>query len=405
MRKLDDEAARAFVKLALEIDAHEAGYVDAYFGPPEWKDTAKAHPRSVEELKTAAEEIGRELSYSTGSDDVAAKRRRVLVANAASARFRLDMIEGRRAPFVEEATKLFSLRPALKPLTDYDEVIRRVEALTPAGEGTLADRVDAFRARFTIPAEKLKPVMDAAIAECRKRTRAHIALPDDESFDMELVNGKSWSAYNYYKGGHRSLIQVNTDLPVMIDRALLLGCHEGYPGHHVQGIFNEKQYREKGWAEYSVAPLYAPASPLNEGGADFGVDLAFPGNERLKFETEVLWPLAGLDPKDAQQYDALRKELAELGGARLTIAQMYLDKEIDRAKTVELIQKYQLVSKERAEQSLSFTDEYRSYVINYGLGEELVAAYVDRVAGSDEAKRWAAYQRIISEPTLPSDLQ
>jgi hypothetical protein len=39
---------------------------------------------------------------------------------------------------------------------------------------------------------------------------------------------------------------------------------------------------------------------------------------------------------------------------------------IDRAEAVELTRKYQLVSAARAEQSIAFTDQYRSYVINYG---------------------------------------
>jgi hypothetical protein len=70
---------------------------------------------------------------------------------------------------------------------------------------------------------------------------------------------------------------------------------------------------------------------------------------------------------------------------------------------VELSQKYQLMSKKRAEQSIDFTTQYRSYVINYGLGQDMVRAYVEG-AGPDLRARWAAMERIISEPTLPSDL-
>src|SRR5262249_52532694 len=152
-------------------------------------------------------------------------------------------------------------------------------------------------------------------AECRRRTAAHIALPAGENFNMSMVKGRSWSAYNYYKGENQSVIEINTDLPVLVGEALVLGCHEGYPGHHVQGIYNERAYRTRGWAEYSVAPLYAPASPLNEGGADFAVDLAFPGKERLAFEERALYPLAGLDPAMAEPFDELRRLMDQLDGA------------------------------------------------------------------------------------------
>ena len=245
--------------------------------------------------------------------------------------------------------------------------------------------------------------MDAAIAECRRRTLAHIQLPANGHFKMEFVARHSWGAYNWYQGGNQSLIQVNTDLPIFIDRAVQLGCHEGYPGHHVQGIYNERQYRERGLIEFSVAPLYGPTSALNEGGADFGVDLAFPHEERIRFEATALYPLAGLDPSTAPVYGALREALHDLSGGSLTIAAMYLDGEIDRVRGLELTQRYQLISRERAERSLAFTEQYRSYVINYSAGKELISAYVHH-AGQDEPAHWAAYERILSELMLPMDL-
>jgi hypothetical protein len=193
-------------------------------------------------------------------------------------------------------------------------------------------------------------------------------------------------------------------MPMSIGNALILACHEGYPGHHVQGIYNERNFRTKGWAEYSVAPLYAPASPLNEGGAEFGVELAFPGDEQVKFAAEILYPLAGLDPGTVIAFDRMRAATAELDGALLTVSQMHLDGEITREQAIELVQKYKLVPRDSAEQSLAFDRDYRSYVINYSVGENLVRDYVDRVGGSDPKARWAAYEHILATPTLPSDL-
>lgn len=397
-----DTLAQDYVRLALEIDAHESGYVDAYYGPDEWREAARRNPRERGALKAAADRIVADLASLASAGGEQGQRARVMMANASSARFRLDMIDGKRVPFVEEAEALFALRPKLRPLSDFEGALARIEALLP-GPGPLSERVGAFRAQYSVPDERLADVMQAAIAECRKRTAAFIPLPTGESFSMTLVNDKSWGAYNYYKGGNQSLIEINTDLPVSIGHVLVLGCHEGYPGHHVQGIFNEQSYRERGWAEYSVMPLYAPAAPLNEGGADFGVDLAFPGDERLKFEIEVLYPLAGLDPKMAPAFETLRRATSELDGALLRISQMQLDGEIDREQAITLAQKYRLASRDVAEQSLRFDAAYRSYVINYSVGEDLVRAYVDR-HGGDQKARWAAYVRIMSTPTLPADL-
>jgi hypothetical protein len=221
---------------------------------------------------------------------------------------------------------------------------------------------------------------------------------------MEFVTGKSWSGYNYYQGNFNSLIQINTDLPIRISRAVDLGCHEGYPGHHVLNMLLEQRLaKERGWIEFTVYPLYSPQSLIAEGTANYGIDLAFPGEQRLAYETQALYPLAGLPTRSAKDYLALLDATRALAGARFTIARDYLEGRINRKQAVELTQKYQLVSKKRAEQSIDFTEQYRSYVINYGLGQDMARAYVE-AAGPDPKARWAAFERIISEPTLPSDL-
>ena len=114
-------------------------------------------------------------------------------------------------------------------------------------------------------------------------------------------------------------------------------------------------------------------------------------------------PLAGLDPESAEAFWKLQQATEALGGARLTIAKLYLDGEIDRAKALALTEKYLLVSPARAEQSIGFTDHYRSYVINYGWGKELVKGYVER-GNPEENERWRRMEKILSEPVLPADL-
>ena len=400
-----DEIAADYVQMTLEIGEREPGYVDAYYGPAEWRDAAKAAPRSLESLAAEAAALTARLSAIDPStlETMEQRRRTFLLAQLKAAATRLRMLRGERLSFAEEAEGLFGVSPDIQPLSTYDPVLARIDALVP-GEGPLWERVDAFQERFTIPADRLKPVFDAAIAECKKRTAAHIGLPAGETFTLEFVTGKSWSGYNYYQGNYNSLIQVNTDLPIRVSRAVDLGCHEGYPGHHVLNTLLEQRLtQQRGWIEFSVYPLYSPQSLIAEGSANYGIDLAFPGEERLRYETSVLYPLAGLPTDQADEYLALLEAMEDLQGARFTIARDYLEGRIDRDRAVELTQKYQLVSKKRAEQSVDFIDDYRSYVINYGLGEDMVEAYVEAAGNTPEA-RWAAMERVISEPTLPSDL-
>lgn len=399
-----DLISRDYVILTLELGEQEAGYVDAYYGPADWATAAKAKPRDMRELGNAIVDLMLRLDALPTSDDALVEaRKRFLSAQFEAALTRHAMMQEEVFSFVKEAKGLFGVTPVFLPLSSYDAALAKIEALVP-GEGALHERVEAYQARFNIRTDRLKPVFDAAIAECKRRTTAHIALPADENFKMEFVTGKSWSGYNYYQGNYQSLIQINTDLPIRISRAVDLGCHEGYPGHHVYNMLLEQRLtRELGWQEFSVYPLYSPQSLIAEGSANYGIELAFPGEERLAFERDVLYPLAGLDPSTAADYFKLQQALSELKGARFVIAQGYLDKSISRDEALALIQKYQLVSRERAEQSLSFNDQYRSYVINYGLGQDMVKAWVER-QGHAPVWRWKAMEKLLSEPMLPQDL-
>ncbi|WP_260580997.1 hypothetical protein [Sphingopyxis sp. PET50] len=400
-----DAIATAYVSLSLEIGTHEKGYIDAYYGPQGLMDASIAAPRdqkallvSTRQLMAKLEEIAPDLS-----DPIERQRRAFLAAQLRAAETRLMMMGGARFSFAEEAERLFGVRPVLRPLASYDGALATVDALVP-GEGPLATRVEAYLDRFTIPKDRLQRVFDAAISRCRGRTVAHVALAPGDSFELQFVTGKSWSGYNYYQGGYHSIIQVNTDLPIRLSRALDLGCHEGYPGHHLLNMkLEEQMVKGRGWIEFSVYPLYSPQSLIAEGTANYGIDLAFPGQTRPDTERDVLMPLAGIEPPSDDRYWQLLDAMKALTGARLTIAQQYLDGAIDRPTAVALTEKYLLVSPARAEQSVAFTDQYRSYVINYGLGEEIVRAYIER-GDPDRDEIWRRFALIIGEPTLPSDL-
>ncbi|HEX8571819.1 MAG TPA: hypothetical protein VF759_03610 [Allosphingosinicella sp.] len=401
-----DLIARDYVKLQLAVGEKEQGYVDAYYGPPEWQAEAKTNAETPAALAQRAGVLSVRLRSLADArlDPMERRRRDFLLAQLKAASTRLAMMQGAKYAFADEAENLFGVRPEMKPLSAYDPVLARIERLVP-GKGPLSDRVDSFQERFAIPRDRLDSVMRAAIAECRRRTLRHIPLPEKERFTLEFVTGKSWGGYNWYKGDSNSLIQVNTDFPVRIGRAVDLGCHEGYPGHHVYNLLLEERLaKARGWVEFTLYPLYSPQSFLAEGSANYGKELAFPGEERLRFETTVLYPLAGLPAGEAGAYAALQEAMQDLAGARFTIARDYLEGRIDRARAVELARKYQLVSKARAEQSVSFTHQYRSYVINYGLGQDMVRSAVER-AGTDPAARWAAMKKLLSEPTLPRDLK
>jgi hypothetical protein len=220
------------------------------------------------------------------------------------------------------------------------------------------------------------------------------------------VTNKSWSGYNWFQGNAHSLIQINTDLPIFIDRAVDLAAHEGYPGHHVYSTpLEHRLLRGRGWVEFSLNPLFGPNAIIAEGSANYGIDVVFPGAERMKFEREVLFPLAGLDPAKADSYyhvQDLRKKLSFAGNEA---ARKLLNGEITADEAAALLERYSLAEPARARQRIRFTQKYRSYVITYNHGQQLVHDYIERQAGGDTDKRWAAFAELISSPVLPSQLE
>ncbi len=198
---------------------------------------------------------------------------------------------------------------------------------------------------------------------------------------------------------------MNTDLPIFIDRAIDLGCHEGYPGHHVYNSLLEKSLvRERGWVEFSVYALFSAQSLIAEGSANYGIDVAFPAEERVEMEMEVLFPLAGLDATRARQYYRLHELVARSAYAGNEAARRYLDGEFSAEDAAEWLTTYALMAPARARQRVKFFDQYRSYVINYNLGKDLVRDYVERRAAGDAQKRWDVFAELLSSPRLPSGL-
>jgi hypothetical protein len=406
-----NRAAESYVKLVLAVGQHDADYVDAYYGPPEWRAEAEAHKRPLPEIRAEAEALIAGISaHAPGKnegDEIERLRHAYLLRQLQSMVARIDLVSGQKMTFDQESKALYDAVAPTYDATHFQQILDRLEKRVP-GETTLPERVEAFRQRFVIPRERLDAVFKAAVAECRKRTAQHIELPAGESFVVEYVTNKSWSGYNWYKGGFHSLIQVNTDLPIFIDRAVDLACHEGYPGHHVYNALLEKHLvRSRGWPEFSVYPLFSPQSLIAEGTANFGIDVAFPGAERTAFERETLYPLAGLDPSTAQSYAEVRDLLQQLGYAGNEAARGFLDGKISRQDAEAWLVRYGLMSPERAAQRVRFIEQYRSYVINYNLGQDLVREYIEKRGGTTDhpQQRWDEFAKLISSPRLPSGLR
>src|SRR4051812_27539415 len=356
--------AERYVKLVLALGQHDPDYVDAYYGPAEWKAQA-ATKRSLADIDTDAHDLRSALRGTRlpdGADETTRLRREYLIRQVEALGARVAMLNGTRLDFDEESKALYDAVAPAHAEAEFAAVLAQLDRRLP-GTGALQLRYETFRRQFVIPPDRLDAVFKAAIDAYRTRTLAHIVLPPGEQFTVEYVTGKTWSGYNWYQGNYRSLIQVNTDLPMFIDRAIDLACHEGYPGHHVYNVLLEKNLvRDRGWQEFTVYPLFSPQSLIAEGTANYGIEIAFPGKERRDFERHALFPAAGLDPARVDEYDDLIELLDKLTYVGNEAARQYLNGTVDATGAAQYLETFGLYAPKVAAQRVRFFDQYRSYV-------------------------------------------
>jgi hypothetical protein len=207
-------------------------------------------------------------------------------------------------------------------------------------------------------------------------------------------------------GNFQSVIQINTDINIFIDRAIDVGSHESYPGHHVYNMLLEKNlFHDQGLIEISVYPLYSPQSLIAEGSANYGIDVVFPGNEKATFAREVLLPLAGLDTTGIALYFTVLQTKSKLNYVRNEVARGLFSGTMNEEEALRWLQEYGLQNKETAAKSISFIRGQRSYVINYNYGADLVAQYIERMGGTSPEDRWRIFEKLLSNQIRIKDLK
>lgn len=315
------------------------------------------------------------------------------------------MFSGEYGTFDEESKALYGVAAPVYTEQHFQSLIAELDSLLP-GKGAIQDRFQQLANRFIIPKDKLDTVFKKSIAECRTRTMRYYQLPATESFSLEYVTDKPWSGYNWYKGNYRSVIQINTDLQIFIDRAIDVGSHESYPGHHVYNMLLEKNlYRDKGWIEVSMYPLFSPQSLIAEGSANYGIALAFPGDEKVRFAKEVLLPLAGLDTTGISAYFNALLVKEELNYARNEIGRGLLNGTMTEPEAMRWLKDYGLMNEQAAAKSISFIRKNRSYVINYNYGKALVKNYIQSKGGNTSVdEQWKLFGWLLSNEVSTGDL-
>ena len=401
--------AEKYVRLGLSIGEYDSDFVDAYYGPDSLKPaTPKLSAFPKDSLLASVNGLINELKNFTTTDknDTLSIRANWMTSQLIAFGRRIKIFSGETTSFENETKDLFGVTAPSHNESYFKDMVVKLDSALP-GEGTIAERFQNMAKHFIIPKDKIDTVFRSAIAESRRRALAHYTLPATENFSLEFLTNKPWSGYNWYKGNYQSLIQINTDLQIFIERAIDVASHESYPGHHVYNmLLEENLYRKSGWVEVSLYPLFSPQSLIAEGSANYGIEVAFPGKEKNKFAKDVLLPLAGLDTAGLDIYFNALALKGDLNFVRNEVARGLINKTMDEKEALRWLTEYGLSNEESALKSISFIKKYRSYVINYNYGQQLVKNYIESKGGTEKAldKRWELFGHLLSNEITPAEL-
>lgn len=382
--------AKQFVTLGLTLGRLFPSEVDSYFGPAALTPSAGEPQPSLERLRNDLAQLDLALRDQPAANDDRhrrlAERTRRLLALVDIMRLPTPL------PFDEEAQRLYGLAPASADERHYRETRAALDRLLPGG-GSLTQRVEEFRRQFVIPEDRRQAVFTRALAECRKRTLQHWPLPRAERLDIEWTSDVG-AAWHRYHGNFRSSLQINPQAVAFLGSATDVACHEAYPGHHAQFVLAEAAAGAGPRpVEDSIVLLRSPGSVIREAAADFGVSLVFPPDDRLAFERDVLFPMAGFPPSTAARFEQVRQLLDTLAPAALPILRAYRDRRINAEAAAATLDQEALIASPQA--LLAFVDTVGAYVTGYTGVREQVRGIVDAGGPPNDAVRWARLRCVV----------
>jgi hypothetical protein len=379
------DVAEQYLELCLRLGRHVDGLVDAYYGPTEIAARVDA-----EELRDPAA-LSEDAVSLLGSLDDNAWLRAQLVGLETVAR----KLAGEEIPYEDEVERCYGVRPEWTPEESFEAAHSKLDELLP-GDGALAERYQAWREGEALQGDAIATVFQAVTEDFRSRTASLFELPEGESVEVDYVSDEPWTAFNYYQGGLRSRIAVNTDIPMTPDILAMLVAHEAYPGHHTEHTWKEQLHvREGGRLEESALMVGTPSSLISEGIAELASEILLGDEEERVTAGHVEGAGVRYDPDLSRAVKEARLPIAYVGG---NVALLIHTRGGSEEEAFEYSMRWGLSSRQRAKQSIRFVTDpvWRSYITTYTAGYDLCHDFVD----GDPAR----FKRLLTEQLTPADL-
>jgi hypothetical protein len=402
-----DPIAEDYILLGLRLDQRIPGLVDGYFGPAELKarvdmEQLRAPARLREDAAALTERVARDVQEAERRDWLTGQLR-ALEAHAA-------VLAGERLPYEELVARSMGFAPPRHDDAEFREALAVLDARLP-GVGPVNDRIAVWDRQLEIPLDRLPAVVDGLVARFRERADRLFGLPPGEDLRVSLVTGQPWSGYNWFDGGGRSRVDINTDLPVRAPDLVHTVAHETYPGHHLEHAWKEADLVDRqARLEASILLINTPECPISEGLADVGIEFAAPLDERAGLLVEV-FERAGLAAADDPARARETAELAvALAGPRQAIAAIRGNaaflRHADGRSHEEVLAYLREVggyTPELAAKRLEFIEHplWRTYVFVYAEGEALLRRWLEAAPAPE---RVARFGRLLHEQVTPGRL-
>lgn len=381
-----------YLLLGLELGQHVDGFVDAYYGPPELQQRVETGaPADPRRLVAEADSLAADLQANTFLN---VQRKRWLLGQVLACGTVARRVAGDELSWTEEVERCLGVRP--EPIAEgrFTRAHQLLDDALP-GSGPLAGRYSQWLENQAVPRDLLVTAAERLCEPLRRRSRELSPMPEAEDFDLELVDGEPWSAFNYYLGDYRSRVVINADAPMWSSSLTDLVAHELYPGHHTEHVCKEALLARQGFLEETIVLVLTPQALVSEGVATLALEVAL-GKDAHSVAAGVLRPL-GVPYDDATA--AVIQDADEiLAGVVVNVAYQLHEEGRSPAELRDYARHWSLKPDPIVERMLAFADDpvWRTYVTTYSDGLRLCREFV---AGQEQQ-----FTRLLTEQLTPGDL-
>ncbi|MFX0105611.1 MAG: hypothetical protein ACFE75_08980 [Candidatus Hodarchaeota archaeon] len=384
--------------LGLRMDKLIDGFVDAYYGPSELKELVENEkPVSPKQLLKSCKNLQKQLPGQNFIDERIRFLDKVLGAIETS----LDILSGKKMPFLEKVYKLYDIKPKMIHDSLFYKLAEKLDSLYE-GSGTFIEHINEFNKNHEIPVEILESILNHACKlVCEKTYKAlPDLLPDNEEISFEFVKNKPWGAYNWYLGDFKSKIEINTSTPIDCLTVLKLVTHEAYPGHHTEHAVKEKQlFIEQQRFEHSILLIPTPESVISEGIGNIALDILFTDQEKGQFILDEL--CHNPSNMDLNVLFAYMQALHKRSLLYNNLAILAHEDGWSDDKLMKYSMNFGFIPEKFIKQILKFIRHpiWSTYVFNYSFGENLIKEKFGKYPSPKD------FKMLLTHPILPSDLK